>query len=131
MEDWQMANFLMMSRLSMRAIGNFLSLGLTKKMPISFQTAVDLRSRIKLLPSGPAWKCRIVDMSHPMKQPIHLYFHDSLDCIEQLFNRSRFAGVIDFSPYQLYTTSERIMRVYTEWMSSDGAWELQVEWFNC
>ena len=33
---------------------------------------------------------------------------------------------MDFAPYRLFTTPERDVRVFTEWMSSDGAWEMQV-----
>ena len=37
-----------------------------------------------------------------------------------------FADNMDFSPYWLFTSGEHDVRVYTEWMSSNGAWELQV-----
>lgn len=33
---------------------------------------------------------------------------------------------MEYAPYKLFTSAERDVRVYTEWMSSDGAWELQV-----
>ena len=36
---------------------------------------------------------------------------------------------MDFMPFRLFTMAERIVRVYTEWMSSDGAWDLQVRMF--
>ncbi|KAF8423445.1 hypothetical protein L210DRAFT_3353193, partial [Boletus edulis BED1] len=89
--DWQMANFLLTSRLSMRAISEFLSLKLTKTLPLSFWSAKELRSRAEMLPSGPTWRFRIVPTTtHPTKQPVHLYYHDSLDCIEALFNNPLF-----------------------------------------
>ncbi|KAG6373014.1 hypothetical protein JVT61DRAFT_7067 [Boletus reticuloceps] len=124
-EDWKVANFLLTSRLSMRAIDDFLSLKLVKTLPLSFASAKELRSRAEILPSGPVWKFQIVPTTHPTKQPIHLYYRDSLDCIEALFNNPLFAGHMDFSPYRLFTTAEQVVRLYTEWMSSDGAWELQ------
>ena len=57
---------------------------------------------------------------------MHLFFCDSLDCIESLFNHPLFLGKMDFTPFHLFITAERIVQVYTEWMSSDGAWEMQV-----
>ncbi|KAF8122006.1 hypothetical protein EV363DRAFT_1405252 [Boletus edulis] len=102
--DWQMANFLLTSRLSMRAISEFLSLKLTKTLPLSFWSAKELRSRAEMLPSGPAWRFRIVPTTtHPTKQPVHLYYRDSLDCIEALFNNPLFASEMDLSPYRFGT----------------------------
>ncbi|KAF8415444.1 hypothetical protein L210DRAFT_3431490 [Boletus edulis BED1] len=123
--DWKMANFLLTSGLSMRAINTYLSLELTKTLPLSFQSTKELRFHAEILPSGPVWKFKVVPTTHPTKQPVHHYYHNSLDCIESLFNNPIFAGKMDFSPYRLFTTAERIVRVYTEWMSSDAAWELQ------
>ncbi|KAH7905010.1 hypothetical protein BJ138DRAFT_1233543 [Hygrophoropsis aurantiaca] len=127
LNDWKLANFLLMSSLSMRDIDNFLSLNMVKMMPISFRTAKELRARAESLPSGPRWNFRIVATTHPTTQPVHLYFRDSLDCIESLFNHPLFRDHMDFSPFRLYTTAERLIRVYTEWMSSDGAWEMQTK----
>lgn len=33
---------------------------------------------------------------------------------------------INFKPLQLFRTSEKVMRVYTEWLSGDAAWQMQV-----
>ncbi|KAG6369759.1 hypothetical protein JVT61DRAFT_13633 [Boletus reticuloceps] len=33
---------------------------------------------------------------------------------------------MEYVPYKLFTSTERDVRVYSEWMSSDGAWELQL-----
>ena len=63
---------------------------------------------------------------HPTKQPVHLYSHNTLNCVELLFNHPFFAGKMDYTPFRLFTTAEQIMRVFTEWMSSDGAWDMQV-----
>ncbi|KAI6035913.1 hypothetical protein BKA83DRAFT_13397 [Pisolithus microcarpus] len=124
--DWEMANFLLQSNLSMREIDSYLSLSMTKKMPLSFWTAKELRGRIEDLPKGPHWKIHIVPTHHPTTSPIELYWCDPLECIEVLFNHPFYAGKMDYSPFCVFTAAGRIMRVYSEWMSSDGAWELQV-----
>ncbi|KAI6004202.1 hypothetical protein EDD15DRAFT_2360508 [Pisolithus albus] len=96
-------------------------------MPLSFWTAKELRGRIEDLPKGLCWKIRIVPMHHPTTSPIELYWCDPLECIEALFNHPFYAGKMDYSPFRVFTAAGRIMRVYSEWMSSDGAWELQTQ----
>ncbi|KAI6020823.1 hypothetical protein BKA83DRAFT_4494658 [Pisolithus microcarpus] len=53
LDDWKVANFLLTSGLSMRALDKFLSLKATKNMPLSFWMAKDLRAWAELLLSGP------------------------------------------------------------------------------
>ncbi|KAI6022462.1 hypothetical protein BKA83DRAFT_4464045 [Pisolithus microcarpus] len=125
LDDWRVANFLLTSGLSMRALDKFLSLQATKNMPLSFWTTKDLHAHAELLPSGPQWKFQIVPTTHSTKEPIQLYFRDALDCVEALFNHPFFEDKMDFTPFRLFTTAERVVRVFTEWMSSDGAWDMQ------
>ncbi|KAI6033739.1 hypothetical protein BKA83DRAFT_4044339, partial [Pisolithus microcarpus] len=122
--DWEMANFLLQSNLSMREIDSYLSLSM---MLLSFWTAKELCRHIEDLPKGPHWKIHIVPTHHPTTSPIELYWRDPLECIEALFNHPFYAGKMDYSPFHVFTAVGRIMRVYSEWMSSDGAWELQVK----
>ncbi|KAI5981999.1 hypothetical protein EDC04DRAFT_2593415 [Pisolithus marmoratus] len=125
--DWGIANFLLTSRLSMRAIDKFLSLCLTNSLPLSFSTAKELCSHAEMLPSRPHWNARVVPTTHPMESPITLYYCDLLDCVESLFNHPLFMQLMDYSPFCLFTTAEHIARVFMEWMSSDGAWDLQLK----
>ncbi|KAG6371436.1 hypothetical protein JVT61DRAFT_9451 [Boletus reticuloceps] len=137
-EDWQMANFLLTSHLSMRAINDFLSIKLVHLLswlhctlfsnctylPVTSQrlclfhsgllTSKELCSHAEMLPSGPAWKVQIIPTTHPTKQPVHFYYCDSLDCIELLFNNLLFASEMDLSLYCLFTTMERVVQLYTE-----------------
>ena len=129
----------------MNAINSFLSLDLVrlsylalfavscsqyhakiKSLPLSFRTAKELRRRAELLPSGPCWKSQEIRTSHPTKRPVFLYWCDSLELIEALFNNPKFQDVMDFSPYRLYDSAARLYHVYTEWMSGDEAWSMQV-----
>ena len=61
-----------------------------------------------------------------MKEPVYLYHRDALDCIKFLFNHLFFANDIDYVPHRVFTDAERDVRVYNEWMSSNGCWEMQV-----
>ena len=97
-----------------------------KDLPLSFHMAWELCSHIESLPSGPQWTYRVVSSNHETKDPVYLYYRNTLDCVKLLFNHPLFADNMDFSPYRLFTSGECDVRVYTKWMSSDSAWEVQV-----
>ncbi|KAI6102153.1 hypothetical protein F5141DRAFT_1008306 [Pisolithus sp. B1] len=127
LDDWRVANFSLTSGLSMRALNKFLSLkAVHKNMPLSFWMAKDLHVHAELLPSGPRWKFQIIPTMHSTKEAIQLYFWDAFDCVKALFNHPFFEDKMDFTPFQLFTTAECLMWVFMEWMSSDGAWDMQV-----
>jgi hypothetical protein len=78
----------------------------------------------------PQWKSQeIIFSGHPTKMPMMLYYRDSLECVEHLFANPLFSGRIDFQPRKVYKNAEKLVRVYSEWMTSDGAWEMQVSIF--
>ena len=97
-----------------------------KALPLSFRTANELRKRAELLPSGPRWKSQEIRTSHPTKRPVILYWHDLLELVQCLFNCPEFRDVMEVTPYRLYDSAARLYRVYTEWMSGDDAWFMQV-----
>ena len=55
-----------------------------------------------------------------------LFYRDALDCVEYLFGNPVFADKLDFCPVRLYRNAELTIRMYTEWMTGDSAWEMQV-----
>ncbi|KAI5983211.1 hypothetical protein EDD15DRAFT_2202285 [Pisolithus albus] len=109
----------------MAKIDEFLSLRLVRTLPLSFWTAKELRSQTELLPTGPRWNYRIVATHHPMKSPAILYFRDPLECIEALFNHPYFADHMIYTPFQVFTSAERVIREFGEWMSGNVAWRMQ------
>ncbi|KAG2122736.1 hypothetical protein DEU56DRAFT_745840 [Suillus clintonianus] len=123
--DWQVAAWLLRSGLSMGKIDSFLSLDMIKDLPFSFRSAKELRGRAEMLPSGPRWMSQIIPTSHPTKSPVVLYWRDPLECIATLFNHPLFHNRMDFTPRKVYTTAEKQCRVYTEWMTGSGAWNMQ------
>jgi hypothetical protein len=36
------------------------------------------------------------------------------------------ADHLEFTPYHIFKTAEKTMRMYTEWLSGDAAWSMQV-----
>ncbi|KAG1876909.1 hypothetical protein C8R48DRAFT_768476 [Suillus tomentosus] len=123
--DWQVAAWLLRSGLSMGKIDSFLSLDMIKDLPLSFRSAKELRGRAEMLPSGPRWKSQIIPTSHPTKSPVILYWRDPLECIASIFNHPLFHNHMDFTPRKVYTTAERLCRIYTEWMTGNDAWDMQ------
>ncbi|KAG2127501.1 hypothetical protein DEU56DRAFT_872775 [Suillus clintonianus] len=105
-EEWEVADFLRRFPLSMAAINQFLELPMIHRLKLSFRNAKELRSRAEMLPKGPSWK-------------------DPVECLESLFSNPLFHDQLDFVPHCVYTTSARLLRVYSEWLTGDSAWEIQ------
>ncbi|KDQ57872.1 hypothetical protein JAAARDRAFT_57695 [Jaapia argillacea MUCL 33604] len=126
-EDWEFASYLLRSSLTMEEIDDLLALTWIKKfIPLSFKSAKELRSRAELLPPGPQWRYQEISIDgFPTKDRMVLYYRDGLECIESLFSYPMFAGRMEFCPRKVFTSFNRQTRVYSEWMTSDGAWETQ------
>ncbi|KAG2353339.1 hypothetical protein BDR07DRAFT_1496432 [Suillus spraguei] len=86
-EEWEVADFLLCSPLSMAAINQFLGLPMIHQLKLSFHNAKELQSRAEMLPKGPSWKCQTIPLLNP--------------------------------------TKTRLLCVYSEWLTSDSAWEIQ------
>ncbi|KAG1884486.1 uncharacterized protein F5891DRAFT_971192 [Suillus fuscotomentosus] len=124
-KDWEVGSWLLRSGLSMGKIDSFLSLDMIKTLPLSFHSAKELCGRAEMLPSGPRWMSQVVPTAHPTKSPVVLYWRDPLDCISGLLNHPAFHDHLDFTPRRVYSTAQRLCRVYSEWMTSDDAWNMQ------
>jgi hypothetical protein len=82
---------------------------------------------MEMLPSVPDWKSKKISlMGYPTSEPMYLFYRDALDCVEYLFGNPLFSNHMDFCPVRLYQDAEQTIRVYSEWMSGNAAWEMQV-----
>ncbi|KAG1858670.1 hypothetical protein C8R48DRAFT_551867, partial [Suillus tomentosus] len=79
----------------------------------------------EMLPKGPSWKCQVITSSHSTKHPIRLFWRDPVECLESLFSNPLFHDKLDFVPRRVYTTAARVLRVYSEWLTGDFAWDIQ------
>ncbi|KAF7333223.1 hypothetical protein MSAN_02429600 [Mycena sanguinolenta] len=109
-EEWEWAAWINRTKLTLSEIDELLKLRLTSKMHLSFTSAKDLRSRIESLPAGPKWKATVWKTPYPTKKPLTLYYRDPL---------------CPLHPLRFWESSEKLMRIYTEWLSGDHAWEIQ------
>ena len=95
------------------------------RLGLSFHRARTLRGKVESLPSGPAWKSTIVIMpGYATKDPLVLYYWDPIACIDFLLKNPLFSERIQFTPCQDFDSSGT--RVYGDWITSNGAWDLQV-----
>ncbi|KAG1768243.1 hypothetical protein EV702DRAFT_979542, partial [Suillus placidus] len=124
--EWQVGAWLLWSGLSMGQIDSFLVLKMIQDLCLSFHSAKELRGRAESLPPGPRWKSQVIRTSHTTKSPVILYWRDPLECISNLFNHPLFHNHMDFTSHKIYTTAQKLSRVYTEWMTADHAWEMQL-----
>ncbi|KAI5983937.1 hypothetical protein F5J12DRAFT_729491 [Pisolithus orientalis] len=112
--EWELASWLLCSGLSMRAIDSFLSLSIIQLLNISFCTARALHGLAELLPGRLHWCSMEITPSQPTKHPVHLYWHDPLECIAWLLNHPLFSDQFDFVPRHVYKMPKKLCRVYTE-----------------
>ncbi|KAG1834477.1 hypothetical protein EV424DRAFT_1468577 [Suillus variegatus] len=124
-KEWEVVSWLLRSGLSMGKINSFLSLEMIKDLSLLFSSAKELRGRAEMLPSGLCWMSQVIPTAHPTKSPVVLYWCDPLDCISSILNHPTFHRELDFTPCRVYTTAQRLYRVYSEWMTADDAWKMQ------
>lgn len=79
-----------------------------------------------MLLGGPQWKSKPWGTTYPTKNQIILYYRDPLECIQSIMHSPLVKDHINFQPMQIFHSAEKLMRVYTEWLSGDAAWNMQV-----
>jgi hypothetical protein len=116
-DEWELASFLLRSGMSMATIDEFLGLRLVscfflfnflylnsqflqiKGLQLSFHTAKALRGRAELLPKVPEWKSELIKFDgFPTKDPMDLYYRDTIECVKHLFGNPLFDGHMDYQP---------------------------------
>ncbi|KAG1846272.1 hypothetical protein F4604DRAFT_1595105 [Suillus subluteus] len=127
-EEWEVADYLLRPSLSMAAINEFLRLRMIQNLQLSFSNARELHSQAEMLPSGPSWKCQTIPSLHPTKLPICLFWRDPVECLESLFSNPLFHDKLDFVPRRVYKTAARLLRVYSEWLTGNSAWDMQSQY---
>jgi hypothetical protein len=144
-DEWEFAAFLLRSDLSMASIDSLLSLNLVsstcnfdhtkysylcsaqvKSLKLSFGTARKLRGLAELLPKGPVWQCKVWKTVYPTKKKLTLFYRDPLECIQSILHNPLMKDHIKFKPLRIFESASRAMRIYTEWLSGNAAWSIQV-----
>ncbi|KAJ6545132.1 hypothetical protein B0H10DRAFT_1969908 [Mycena sp. CBHHK59/15] len=130
-DEWELVSFIVRSNMTLAATDEFLKLCLTVKMCLSFSTAKDLRSCVEMLPMGPQWTTKPWESIHPTKSALTLFYRDPLECLQWLLQNPLIQDYIHLTPFRLYKTAGKTMRVYNEWLSGDVAWRIQASCLIC
>jgi hypothetical protein len=85
--------------------------------------------RWPLREQGLRWFSTQIDTEVPTKKETILYYRDPLLCLQNLMQSPLIQDHISFTPFQLYESAAKVMRIYTEWLSGNRAWEMQVSRF--
>jgi hypothetical protein len=82
-----------------------------------------------MLPTGPEWRCKSWATVCPTKRPLYLFYRNPLECIQSILFNPLVKDFIEFTPFRLFESAGKAMRLYTEWLSGDVAWSMQVRIF--
>ncbi|KAG2351812.1 hypothetical protein BDR07DRAFT_1248146, partial [Suillus spraguei] len=126
-KDWEVAHWLMRTNLSMSEIDKYLNLDSVMESSLSFHHARELCQQVEMLPSGPCWKYEDVVTDCPMKCPLHLFYHDAIDCLQSLLSDPQLADCIDFNCRKVYKSVNRLSHVYNSFMMGNHSWYLQCQ----
>ena len=89
-------------------------------------TAKKLRGLAELLPKGPVWQCKVWKTLYPTKNKLNLFYRDPLECIQSILHNPLMKDYIKFKPLRIFESASRAMRIYTEWLTGNAAWSMQV-----
>ncbi|KAJ7725009.1 hypothetical protein DFH07DRAFT_871814 [Mycena maculata] len=108
-EEWELALFLSRSNMSIAAIDEFRKLRLPHRD----------------FAPGPTWNALPWATVNPTKNPLTLYYRDPLECLQELLSNPLVSDFIHFTPFRMWATAEKLVWIYTEWLSADAAWRIQ------
>ncbi|KAJ3963290.1 hypothetical protein EV361DRAFT_769805, partial [Lentinula raphanica] len=129
-KEWQLANWLLTSSLTMAEMDGFFKLeAATKNNPLSFRSAKELKARMDFLPPVARWKSKkmVVDPAYPTKKPLYLFYRDAIEVLQDIFKSPLVQDSLAFTPLRIFETAAKLNRVYDSWLSGERAWRLQAE----
>ena len=97
-----------------------------KGLKLSFSIAKRLWGLAEMLPKGPEWWCKAWSTVYRTKRDLTLFYHDPLDCIQSILHNPLIKDYIKFKPLCIFELATRVMCIYTEWLTSNAAWSMQV-----
>lgn len=90
-------------------------------------TAKTQHAHMDELPKAPEWKAQDIKLDgFQTAKPITLFYHNPIECIQALLQNPIYEGQWDFTPWHVYDKSDCQNQIYSEWMTTDGAWSAQV-----
>lgn len=107
------------------------------KENLSFHNSYSFLKKVDRLPTGPRWKCSVVDITGDrldedgkmMHEHLELWHRDPIECVEGLIGNPAFKDYISYVPERVYMDDDRKVRVFDETWTGDWWWETQVRFF--
>jgi hypothetical protein len=79
-----------------------------------------------MLPKGPEWRWKRWTSPYPTKKKLDLFYRDPLACIQSILSNPLMKDHLQFLPLRIFDSATRAMRIYSEWLTGDVAWSMQV-----
>ena len=75
---------------------------------------------------GPQWKTKPITTVYPAKSKVNLFYRDPIQCMQSLMHSPLVNDFISFDQLHIFRTAAKLTQVYTEWLSGDASWTMQV-----
>ena len=100
---------------------------INSKENLSFHNSYSFLKKVDQLPTGPEWKCNIIevmgdlldDEGKPMSEHLELWHHDPIKCVKALIGNPAFKDFISYVPERVYRDDKGRVRVYDEMWTGD------------
>ena len=107
---------------------------INSKENLSFHNSYSFLKKVDQLPTGPEWKCNIIEVTgdllddegKPMSEHLELWHRDPIECVKALIGNPAFKDFISYVPERVYRDDKGWVRVYDEMWTGDWWWETQV-----
>src|ERR1700733_5974776 len=79
-----------------------------------------------MLPKGPEWRCKAWSTVYLTKRDLTLFYCNPLAYIQSILHNPLMKDYIGFKPLRVFESATRVMCIYTEWLTGNAAWSMQV-----
>ncbi|KAI6098435.1 hypothetical protein EDD16DRAFT_1697600 [Pisolithus croceorrhizus] len=130
--EWELAHFLM-KNVGQTKMDEFLKLNMVWGTGVSFENACLFLKHVNKLHTGLAWTCEMIDMCGDIidkdgrlqHEEVELWWHDLVECMQELMGNPAFWEVMSYVPECAYTDVKGKTHIYDERWTSDWWWDMQ------
>ncbi|OCH87280.1 hypothetical protein OBBRIDRAFT_691715, partial [Obba rivulosa] len=135
-DEWRLAQWLLSSGLTQKAIDDFLKLHITQdRMRLSFHNKYTFFQKVDQLPRATEWECEKLDAvgdqldenGNPRTETLELWKRNPIECIQELSSNPAFYEHMRYAPERLYGDPMGKERLYENMWTGDWWWEMQTK----
>ncbi|KAF8593671.1 hypothetical protein BDV93DRAFT_460569 [Ceratobasidium sp. AG-I] len=106
--------------------GKFLGFSRVSTKDLPWKNVKEFNRDIDALPHGPSWERRTIRVQGDAGvEVLDLWLRNIVDVVRQLISDRRFVQYMCYAPQKLWTSAERLSRVYNEMSTGDWWWRMQ------